>query len=118
MRSPIRDVVRYNGAVPGIVKETGRAKDRNGNYLGEKVVIVSRDERGVWESKTLHQRSVLVSPGDRVFPGQEIAIGGGAGKQFTSPEAGDPHVHWELRLDSKPVNPLTGELLILTPSLP
>jgi len=103
------EVTRWTGAGAGTVTRAGPAYDSHGVYLGERVEITMRDAQGhVWDSKTMHHGEVLVKPGDTVLPWQPIARGTGFGNQFASPKAGGPHVHWELRVDGKEVDPTTG----------
>jgi murein DD-endopeptidase MepM/ murein hydrolase activator NlpD len=104
---PETDVSYYTGTVEGVVVNVGESAE-----LGKTVTIQSKTEDGAtWTSKTLHHHKILVEKGQRVGPGQAIAIGAGAGTQFQSPEAGKPHVHWEVTRNGKTVNPLTGEIL-------
>ena len=109
--NPAEDVTRYTGTSIGFVVRSGPAYDMNGKYLGERVSIITANDDGVWMSTTMHHSRVLVTVGQTVNPGQEIAVGGGVGDQFKSPKAGGPHVHWELTRDGVPVNPLSGEPL-------
>jgi murein DD-endopeptidase MepM/ murein hydrolase activator NlpD len=56
----------------------------------------------------MHHQKILVKPGDRVSPLQPIARGSGIGDQFAQPTAGGPHVHWQVKVDGKRVDPITG----------
>jgi murein DD-endopeptidase MepM/ murein hydrolase activator NlpD len=62
------------------------------------VVVINHDN----ELSTLygHNSEVLVEIGQEVFPGNRIALLGNTGKSTA------PHLHYELRNDKKPVNPL------------
>jgi len=106
-----QDVVRYHGASEGVVTQAGPAYTSDGTYLGERVTIQVVTDAGVWESKTMHHEKVTVSKGDKVSPGDKIAEGSGKGEQFDSPQAGAPHVHWEVRLNGKKVDPVSGKPL-------
>lgn len=109
--NPTDDITRFTGTSVGFVVRAGPAYDKKGGYLGERVTIVTANDDGVWISTTMHHTKVLVTVGQTVNPGQEIAIGAGAGDQFKSTKAGKPHVHWELTRDGVSVNPLSGEPL-------
>ncbi len=82
------------------VRETGRAavKDRE---AGNGVLI---DHGAGWESQYSHLRrgSIVVKPGDRVAAGQVLGMIGMSGL------AEFPHVHFEIRFRSKPVDPFIG----------
>ncbi|MCA8954425.1 MAG: M23 family metallopeptidase, partial [Planctomycetes bacterium] len=106
-----RDTARYYGTRPGVVTRSGNAYDSRGTYLGKRVEITTIDRNGIWTSKTLHHGKTLVRQGQEVRPGQPIAQGSGHGDQFRSPDAGGPHVHWDVRRNGKPVDPLTGSQL-------
>jgi murein DD-endopeptidase MepM/ murein hydrolase activator NlpD len=115
----------YTGTGPGIVTFAGELcktkADRNaddscikGKSMGKAVIIEYRDASGVWESTTMHHREVLVGPGQRVAPGQVVAVGAGEGDQFRTSNAGPAHVHWSLKRNRVLVNPLNGEPLVLS----
>jgi murein DD-endopeptidase MepM/ murein hydrolase activator NlpD len=105
--NPRKDVAYYTGTVKGTVIAV-----RDSKQYGKSVTIQLNTKDGhVWASKTMHHRELLVKVGQEVGPGQAIAVGGGAGSQFKSKEAGKPHVHWEVTRDGKTVNPLSGEII-------
>ena len=86
-----------------------RRDGTRGAYVGEGVTVAYRDRNGhLWESTTMHHQRILVRPGDTVNYGQPLAVGSGYGDQFASPNAGAPHVHWQLRVDGEIVDPSTG----------
>lgn len=103
-----QDVIKYSGASEGLVVQSGPAYTKSGTYLGQRVTIQVVDDRGVWQSKTMHHAKVFVKKDDIVKPDDVIAEGSGKGEQFASPLAGDPHVHWEVTLNGEKVDPLTG----------
>ncbi|RME27513.1 MAG: M23 family metallopeptidase, partial [Candidatus Zixiibacteriota bacterium] len=47
-----------------------------------------------------HNDSLLVTVGQQVSVGSRIALSGNTGKSTA------PHVHYELRINDKPINPL------------
>lgn len=120
-----RDVTRWTATRPGKVIEArdfyNLQKDKNGRlirepsgkpkleYLGKGVVIEFVDSNGDrYRSRTLHHYELAVKPNDTVRPGDVIAYGAGNGDQFKSPNAGKPHVHWELRRNGQLIDPTTG----------
>lgn len=76
----------------GVVEKAGR----DGAYGN---VIVISHGNGL---KTLyaHNSKLLVKPGDRVFKGQKISLSGNTGRTT------GPHLHFEVRKNGVPVNPL------------
>lgn len=70
---------------------------RKGTY-GNLVIV---DHGGGYETWYAHASSILVSVGDRVEKGQEIATVGTSGRTT------GPHVHFEVRLNGEPQNPLS-----------
>ncbi len=79
------------------------AKDGTVLYAGEQrgygnIVIVEHSNRLI--TLYAHNRDLRVRTGQRVLPGQIIATVGESGK------TSGPHLHFEVRLDGKPVDPL------------
>ncbi|MCR4430321.1 MAG: peptidoglycan DD-metalloendopeptidase family protein [Tepidanaerobacteraceae bacterium] len=70
---------------------------RRGSY-GNLVIV---DHGGGYETWYAHASSILVSVGDRVEKGEEIATVGTTGRTT------GPHVHFEVRLNGEPQNPLS-----------
>ena len=56
---------------------------------------------GHYETLYGHASRLLVREGDSVQAGQVIALSGSSGHSTA------PHLHFEIRLDGKPVDPLT-----------
>jgi murein DD-endopeptidase MepM/ murein hydrolase activator NlpD len=54
--------------------------------------------------KTLygHNREILVDPGQQIDVGSRIALSGSTGRSTA------PHVHYEIRIHDKPINPVEG----------
>ncbi len=54
--------------------------------------------------KTLygHNREILVDPGQQIDVGSRIALSGNTGRSTA------PHVHYEIRIHDKPINPVEG----------
>jgi len=83
--SPIR------AAAAGTVKAVG--------YQGSYGLMVAMDHGNGWSTLYAHASRVLVSVGQRVARGEEIARVGSTGN------ATGPHVHFEVILDGKRLNP-------------
>lgn len=83
-----------NVTVPmkGVVRTIGYDKDGYGTYI-----IV--DHSDGWETRYGHLSGVCVKAGDRVEEGQVIAASGNSGNSTA------PHLHFELRLNGRPLNP-------------
>lgn len=82
-----------NAAADGIVKFSGR----KGGY-GNMVIIEHADGR---ITRYAHADKLLVKKGDKVSMGDQIATVGSTGK------ATGPHLHFEVRVNGKPVNPFS-----------
>ncbi|WP_392559069.1 murein DD-endopeptidase MepM [Orbus mooreae] len=57
-----------------------------------------------YTTKYMHLDKILVKPGQQVKKGDQIALSGNTGRST------GPHLHYELHIDGKPVNPLTANL--------
>jgi murein DD-endopeptidase MepM/ murein hydrolase activator NlpD len=75
---------------------TVRATGPRGGY-GNAIEI---DHGGGMTTLYGHASEVRVRPGDRILPGQEIGLVGSTGRST------GPHLHFEVRMGGKPVNPL------------
>jgi murein DD-endopeptidase MepM/ murein hydrolase activator NlpD len=62
-------------------------------------MIIMRNNDSI-ETVFGHNRKNLVQVGDTVFAGQRIAFSGNTGKSSA------PHLHYEVRINHKPVNPI------------
>jgi len=76
---------------PGKVKSVG-----NDDIYGMFVII---DHGNGWESLYGHCSKILVAEGDMVLGNDKICLVGSTGK------SSGPHLHFEIRVNSKPVNP-------------
>lgn len=47
-----------------------------------------------------HNKEVLVETGEKVMPGSRVALSGNTGKSTA------PHVHYEIRINDEPINPM------------
>lgn len=83
---------RVNSASDGVVEFAGR----KGGY-GNLVIVRHSDGR---ETRYAHLDKIMVSVGDSVFGGQEIAKSGSTGKST------GPHLHFEVRENGQVVNPM------------
>lgn len=70
-------------------------------YAGKYLVI---DNPGPYSSRYLHLDKVLVKKGDKVQKGQVIALSGNTGRTTGA------HLHYELHIKGKPVNPMTATI--------
>ncbi|MBY3787717.1 peptidoglycan DD-metalloendopeptidase family protein [Photobacterium carnosum] len=73
----------------------------NHPYAGRYVVI---KHSANYSTRYLHNSRILVKVGQRVKRGQEIALSGRTGRVT------GPHIHYELLVRGKPVNPLTAKI--------
>nr|WP_246624585.1 peptidoglycan DD-metalloendopeptidase family protein [Oceanobacter mangrovi] len=73
----------------------------NHPYAGLYVVI---DNDGPFSTRFLHLGKVLVHKGQRIKRGQKIALSGNSGRTT------GPHLHYELHINNRPVNPLTAKI--------
>ncbi|RBP83389.1 peptidoglycan DD-metalloendopeptidase family protein [Marinomonas rhizomae] len=70
-------------------------------YAGKYVVI---DYTGPYGSRFLHLSKILVKKGQKVKRGQVIALSGNTGRTTGA------HLHYELHIRGRPVNPMTAEI--------
>ena len=70
-------------------------------YAGLYVVI---DNDGPFSTRFLHLSKALVKRGQRVSRGQKIALSGNSGRSTGA------HLHYELHINGRPVNPMTAEI--------
>lgn len=80
----------------GVVTRTA-----NHRYAGKYVEI---DNIGKYSTRFLHLSKILVKRGQRVKRGQVIALSGATGR-ITG-----PHLHYELHVNGRPVNPMTARI--------
>ncbi|WP_272641195.1 peptidoglycan DD-metalloendopeptidase family protein [Marinomonas mediterranea] len=80
----------------GIVTRTA-----NHRYAGRYLVI---DNIGKYSTRFLHLSKILVRKGQRVKRGQVIALSGSTGRVT------GPHLHYELHVNGRPVNPMTARI--------
>ena len=73
-------------------------------YAGKYVVI---KEFGAFSTRYLHLSKILVRKGQKVSRGQVIALSGNTGRST------GPHLHYELHINDKPVNPITAKIPML-----
>jgi murein DD-endopeptidase MepM/ murein hydrolase activator NlpD len=83
---------KVDSTADGVVKFAGW----NGGY-GNLIIIQHPDGR---ESRYGHLSKILVSEGEKVSGGQQIALSGSTGKST------GPHLHFEIRENGEVVNPL------------
>lgn len=76
----------------------------NHRYAGKYIDI---DEFGPYSTRFLHLSKILVKKGQQVERGQVIALSGNTGRST------GPHLHYELHIRSRPVNPMTAEIPML-----
>lgn len=69
-------------------------------YSGSYGNVVMIDHQNGQETRYAHNSKLLVKKGDKVYQGQPIAKSGNTGRST------GPHVHFEIRLNGEPRNPL------------
>ncbi|WP_420844812.1 peptidoglycan DD-metalloendopeptidase family protein [Limnobaculum eriocheiris] len=79
---------------------TAKYSPSAGNY------IVIRHKNS-YETYYMHLSKLLVEPGQRVSRGQKIALSGNTGRSTGA------HLHYELWVNDRPVNPLSNDLLLV-----
>jgi murein DD-endopeptidase len=70
-------------------------------YAGKYVVV---DYTGPYSSRFLHLSKILVKQGQKIKRGQVIALSGNTGRTTGA------HLHYELHIRGRPVNPMTAEI--------
>ncbi|MEH8019418.1 peptidoglycan DD-metalloendopeptidase family protein [Rheinheimera muenzenbergensis] len=68
--------------------------------------------QGQYKSRYLHLNKALVRPGQRVSKGQRIALSGASGRVTGA------HLHYELHINNRPVNPMTAAIPLAEPIPP
>lgn len=84
------DTIR--AAISGTVARVGYEKGGYGLFI-----VVDRPD-GV-QSRYAHLSKSLIKPGDKVYPGKVIALGGSTGNST------GPHLHFEIRCGGAPMDP-------------
>ena len=69
-------------------------------YSGSYGNVVMIDHQNGQETRYAHNSKLLVKKGDKVYQGQPIAKSGNTGRST------GPHVHFEIRFNGEPRNPL------------
>ncbi|SNY52224.1 Murein DD-endopeptidase MepM and murein hydrolase activator NlpD, contain LysM domain [Arsukibacterium tuosuense] len=64
---------------------------------------------GQFKTRYLHLQRALVRPGQRVERGQRIALSGASGRVTGA------HLHYELHVNNRPVNPMTANIPLAEP---
>jgi len=59
---------------------------------------------GIYSTRFLHLSKILVKKGQHVERGQVIALSGNTGRTT------GPHLHYELHINGKPVDPMTAKI--------
>lgn len=75
-------------------------------YSGSAGYFITIRHGREYVTKYMHLDKLLVKPGQIVKKGDRIALSGNTGRST------GPHLHYELRINDKPVNPLTANLPI------
>ncbi len=97
---PLRSGIKIAGSAGKQIRsaESGKVVYSGSGLIGYgRLIIVKHNEN--YLSAYGHNRKILVAEGDRVTKGQKIAEMGTANN-------GDPVLHFEIRRDGKPVDPL------------
>jgi biotin carboxyl carrier protein len=89
---------RVRASSDGVVVSTAT------EVIGGNVVTIDHG-RGVM-SRYMHLSKFLVKPGDQVKTGDVIALSGSTGR------AEAPHLHWEIRIRGRPVDPVSTQRLL------
>jgi murein DD-endopeptidase len=97
LAAPIGTPVLSTG--DGIVTRVARHR-----YAGNYIVI---DYDGPYSTRYLHLSKTLVHKGQRVERGQKIALSGNSGRST------GPHLHFELHIKDRPVDPITAKIPML-----
>jgi murein DD-endopeptidase MepM/ murein hydrolase activator NlpD len=77
----------------GVVKTAG-----HDDIYGEMILVQNNDSI---ETIYGHNSRLLVKTGDSIIAGFQVALSGNTGKSSA------PHLHYEIRVHGKPINPLT-----------
>ncbi len=80
----------------GVVSRIG-----NHPYAGKYIEI---RHQGQFKTRFLHLSRVLVKRGQEVRRGERVALSGNTGRST------GPHLHFELHVNNRPVDPLTGDI--------
>lgn len=104
-----RHVTPHNGvdfAVPigTAVLATGDGEVVTAQYSGSAGHYVVIQHGRQYMTRFMHLSRILVKPGDKVKRGDRIALSGNTGRST------GPHLHYELHINNRPVNPITANL--------
>ncbi len=78
---------------------------RNHPYAGKYLVI---EHNSVYKTRYLHLQRILVKRGDHVKRGQKVALSGATGRLT------GPHLHFEVLVRNRAVDPITANLPMAT----
>ena len=76
----------------------------NHRFAGKYIVL---DQFGPYSTRYLHLSKILVTKGQQVERGQVIGLSGNSGRST------GPHLHYELHVHGRPVNPMTADIPML-----